>query len=264
MIQFEEKAHTYTRNGNRYLSVTQLLGKYEPFFDTEYWSLYKAIKDVFELKGLWYSYKQHVGGWENVVNYFTTHGSKHEVPVRARQNEYKQQWIEKNRKAIERGSGIHKTLEMMVNNQKHIVVDRSHIKPNYGKYMPLGDFTSEQIFTEPYLWSDDYQLAGQSDIIIKLARRVRIKDYKTNEEITTEAFNGQTFAHPLEHLPFHKYNLYTMQLSIYGWMLEEWGFRVEDLELIHITESGAVTMKCYYLKDEVIELVKHYKANSLI
>lgn len=260
-IVFEEKAHTYTRLGIRYTSVTQMIGKYEPPFETEYWSLYKAIKEVFDRKGLWARYKKHVGGWKNVVAYYMANGSNHAAEVLVVQNRFKAEWIAKNQRAIQKGSNTHKILEDAINTRKKVVFDNHKLPPNYIKYIPLNNHDSHEIFTEPFLWSDDYQIAGQSDLIIKLGRRLRIKDYKTNEEITTEAFDNQTFLHPLEHLPLHKYNIYCLQLSTYGYMLERWGFVVEDLELLHILPDRVEPIKCHYLKEEVKEMLAHHKAN---
>jgi hypothetical protein len=41
-VYFEDKTHTYYNKGNKLISVTQSLKLFEPEFDKEYWSNYKA------------------------------------------------------------------------------------------------------------------------------------------------------------------------------------------------------------------------------
>lgn len=271
MIDFEEKSHTYTRNGTRYISVTQLIDRYVEPFDGDYWATYKACKDVLEEQGLFYAYKHDAGGWRNVVSYFKSYGSptQHlDNQILKRKDWYLIKWDLKRDAACEKGSRIHKELEDAVNHARIVAVDALHLPVDRSSYMPLGDLDSSGIWTEPYLWSDTYNVAGRSDVVIKIGRRVRIKDYKTNEKITTEAFDNRTLKAPLEHVPDTKYHKYCLQLSIYGFMLEEWGYVVEDLELIHITEENGrpveKPMKLHYLKEEARELLQDYKSQILI
>lgn len=266
MIQFEEKEHIYSRNGARYISVTQLIDRYVPPFDGEYWSLYKAIKDVLEARGLFRFYKVDAGGWRNVVGLFRREGTGDmaiDSLVVDRQLWYLDAWGLKNKLACEKGSAIHNELEGAVNHAKQVEVDRYKLVVSQGnlrennKILRLDDLG---IHTERYLWNDEFQIAGKGDlIIVPTFARVRIKDYKTNEKITTEAFDNQVLLHPLQHIPSTKYHIYCLQLSLYGWMLEQWGFRVEDLELIHVTANDNVPMKLHYLKPEVEEMVKHWR-----
>ena len=41
-VYFEDKTHTYYNKGNKLISVTQAIKLFEPEFDKEYWSNYKA------------------------------------------------------------------------------------------------------------------------------------------------------------------------------------------------------------------------------
>lgn len=271
MIDFEEKSHTYSRNGTRYISVTQLIDRYTKPFDGEYWSLYKAVKDVLEEADLFYGYKHDAGGWKNVVAYFKKWGAYTEqlnYKIVMRQNWYLEKWDLKRDAACEKGSKIHKELEDAVNNARVVAVEALHLPVDRSSYMPLGDFESSGIWTEPYIWSDRYQVAGRSDVVIKIGRRIRIKDYKTNEKITTEPFDKQCLLPPLDHVPDTKYHKYCLQLSTYGLLLEDWGFRVEDLELIHITEEDGQPvdkpMKLHYLKQEAREMLENHKSQILI
>jgi hypothetical protein len=268
MITFDAGPHTYTRNGSRYLSVTQLINRYCPPFDTEYWSLYKAIKDVLTMVNRFDEYKAYCKGWKNCVSKFKEKGFKDknlEYKVIQRQNYYIQLWSENTRLACERGSSIHDSLEGAINHAREVLFDRTPLRVYEGEknrqIPPLGQ---TGIYTEMYLWSDEHKVAGKSDVVlIPKYGRVRIKDYKTNKKLSDEAFDNQTFLGPLSHIPYTKIHTYTLQLSIYGYMMERWGFRVEDLEIIHITDDAEPkSINLYYYKDEAKALLDHYKSGQ--
>lgn len=267
MIDFQEEGHKYTRNGTHYISVTQLIDRYVKPYDSQYWSLYKAIKDVLENQGLFREYKfDKAGSWKNVVSYFEdnhTGNRETDLLIYERQQWYLNTWQEKNEKSCVKGSKTHKQLEDAVNHARVVAVDSYNMPVDKSSYIPLREFESNGIWTEPYIWSDTYQVAGKADVIIKIGRRIRLKDYKTNEEITTEAFNGQCLLAPIDHVPDTKYNRYCLQLSLYGLMLEDWGYRVEDLELIHIKKEGDFPMKVHYLKDEARDLLENHKSQIM-
>ncbi len=268
MITFDAGPHTYTRNGSKYLSVTQLINRYCPPFDTEYWSLYKALKDILTIAGRFEEYKKHCGGWKNCVAKFKAHGFKDkslEANVVRRQNFYIEKWTENTRLACERGSSIHDSLEGAINHAREIMVDRTRLKVYEGeKNRRIPPLNQTGIYTEMYLWSDEHKVAGKSDVVlIPKAGRVRIKDYKTNKKLSDEAFDNQTMLGPLSHVPYTKIHCYTLQLSIYGYMMEQWGFKVEDLEIIHITdEYEPKSINLFYYRDEAKAILDHYKSGE--
>lgn len=52
-VGFEDSTHTYfdLNSGDKYISTTQLLSKYKPEFNGDFWSSYKAMEalmDVYE------------------------------------------------------------------------------------------------------------------------------------------------------------------------------------------------------------------------
>jgi hypothetical protein len=198
MIEFEEKSHVYRRNGTRYISVTQLIDRYVPPFDGDYWSLYKSIKDVLSERGLFHYYKLNAGGWKNVVAYYRKFGSGHQslnYKILMRQQWYLEQWGLKNKQACERGSLIHNELEGAVNNARQVEVDKHHLpvyEGNNNKNILRTDHIG--IHTERYLWNDEFKVAGKSDVIIvPTAGRIRVKDYKTNEKIRPHTRNKVSY-----------------------------------------------------------------------
>jgi hypothetical protein len=268
MIVFDPGPHTYTRNGSRYISATQLIDRYVPRFDSEYWSIYKAVKDILTITGRFDEYKKWCGGWKNIPEKFKAKGFKDKVveyEVVKRQNHYLAQWKTANLDACERGSSIHDNLEGAVNNARHVEIDKTALPVFEGeKHRHIPDLSRPGIYTEMYIWNDEFRVAGKSDIVIvPKARRARIKDYKTNKKITTEPFDNQCLLGPLSHVPNTKLHIYTLQLSLYGYMLECWGFKIEDLELIHITDDCEPKhINLYYYRDEVIDMLKHYKSGE--
>lgn len=259
-VTFQPEGHRYTNeNGEVYISVTTLIGKYKAPFDAQYWSTYKAVKLVLEKKGTWDRFKRRAGGWDKVVAYYN---SLNDFPYHAEvarvKIEFLQSWAETGRIAREKGSDYHAQME-----------DISHklgVEKKNGKeikvcspvdLLRLQDFENDGVYTELLLYNDHFRLAGMADKVIKEGRIIHIHDYKTSKEIEMEAFQDEKMKHPIHHLPSCNYFEYSLQLSIYAWMLEQVGYTVGDLVIEHVPANHK-EYKVKYLRDEVQSLLSHY------
>ncbi len=68
--------------------------------------------------------------------------------------------------------------------------------------------------------------------------------------------------YPINNLDNHMLNHYTLQLSIYAWMIQKLNpdFEIKLLRLLHIDGEGVEThYDVPYLKKEVEKMLKHYK-----
>ena len=66
---------------------------------------------------------------------------------------------------------------------------------------------------------------------------------------------------PLNHLMDCNFNVYTLQLSLYSYMLQQLNseFNIRSLKLVHIARDGKQTVyEVEYLKDDVERMLKHY------
>lgn len=187
------------------------------------------------------------------------------------QEEVLAKWDAKNKKALERGTAWHEEQERLhlIDNLKgyettssdnRICLDISQLKP--GKYCEL---------IIPYL---PEFLIGTADIIeINEDKTFKIADWKTNEKLE---FQGTAYFkpelkrkvlekmyHPVEHLDNVNWNHYQLQLSLYSYFLEAYGFKFKEGEIRHVIfeDDAHVETKVYpiqYLKKEVQSILRWY------
>lgn len=269
MIKFEEAAHKYTDvAGNNYISVTTLIKQYVPEFDTEYWSLYKAIKDVYEEDDKFYNLKKDAGGWENVVDFwksmsFHSLDKAKKEQVYRRQQWYKQSWEKKKNEALQKGTQVHKELEQAVETAGTIKTKAdvpltvlNTVRSEYAS-IPLKD----GIYAEQMLWLPKLRIAGTADRVEVYDDNIWVHDYKTNEKIDFRGFRGEKMKGPLSSLENCSYNVYSMQLSLYGYMLETLtGKEIKGLYIYHVPESMEYHVP--YRKALVRRMLKDYESRS--
>lgn len=135
------------------------------------------------------------------------------------------------------------------------------------------------IFAEKRVRLDAVQIAGMIDSPIFKGNSFAILDWKTNKDelktkpgyykkewiggklTKTDKFieTNDTFTGVLSHLPFCKFNVYALQLSIYAYILECWGYTLvpNGLEIMHIRPNQVPKLiKIPYLIDEVELIMK--------
>ncbi len=271
-VSFTEKGHTYKDSkGRGYISVTTLVGLYHEEFDTQYWSLYKAIKDVMEtLGGLkWRRFKKEAGGWENVVKHYQK--IKYSLDnqllkrIKEKKREYVVDWKREGDDAARMGTKAHKELEqLLISSQKVEIGSRSVADVSPSDLLDIQGFNdkSNNVFPEFLLWNQKYRIAGQVDLIEKQGDILHLRDYKTCKEIKFEAFMGKTMYSPLQELPDTNYSKFTLQLSLYAWMLEQEGFTIGSLTLDHIDRETGNYIERYtlaYRRDLIVKLLKDYE-----
>lgn len=259
-VTFQSEGHRYTNeNGEAYISVTTLISRYKAPFDAQYWSTYKAIKLILEKKGIWDRFKRRAGGWDKVVAYYNSlNDFPYSCEITKAKIQFLQSWAESGRIAREKGSEYHAQME---NTSHEVGVEKKNGK-NIKVYSPvdllrLQDFENDGVYTELLLYNDHFKLAGMADKVIKEGCIIHIHDYKTSREIEMEAFQEQKMKHPIQHLPSCNYFEYSLQLSIYAWMLEQAGYIVGDLVIEHVP-SNHKEYKVKYLREDVQSLLSHY------
>jgi len=123
------------------------------------------------------------------------------------------------------------------------------------------------------LWRHDWRIAGRADKptieTIDGIRYMHIEDYKTNKIIRTEGFTERDGAKrkmlgPISHLEDCELTHYTLQLSLYQYMGEYFGFRPGNRRIIHFQHEieglGTPSPKIIelpYLRNEIIMMLKY-------
>jgi hypothetical protein len=241
-LEFEEESHKYFIPGiqKKFTSVTTIVSSLKQPFDAE-----KVAK-----------------------TYAEKHGHTPEYWV--------EKWDKKRNDSCERGSTYHKMKEDLVYN---CGVDnkggRLYTTINWEQKLRMNTSHSELpdgVYLELRIWLFRLGISGTIDKVYITTegktRYVDIEDYKTNEKIDTESHkfrdgNYKMMRSPVSHLMDCNFNHYQLQLSLYGYILEQFGYTVRSLTLRHqghepfegVGEPSLKPYICSYLKKEVKDII---------
>lgn len=268
-VVFNPSFHTYSSDENQnYISATKLISLYKPPFD----AVTSALKSSNNKKSKWYKMnpEQILEIWEKEKNRSTTLG----------------QWY-------------HNKKESEINNCESIIYNDTLLPIYDAKYTIEGykiardQKLSKGIYPEHLIYLESAGVAGQSDRVTVSNSYVDILDHKTNKEIKKTAFKNyegitQKMLFPLNHLDDCNFNHYTLQLSLYMYIILKHNpdLSAGKLTLEHILfeedfgkdpygypiylndEHGnpiikeIITYDVPYLKNEIITMLQDYKINK--
>lgn len=280
-VEFYEDGHIYVNTKNKdisYISVTSLIKEFHEAYDADFWSSYKALEALMgenfsDLKGYLLSKKQIKFDVAEYVDIKKFNDLKKEII---------DGWLQKSKETSEWGTNIHKQKEERFY-QGGVISPK-----DCGFLLHDGEFSCEKnnfdlsrsraVLPEylVYFSNKDFSvnLAGQIDLLIKDGNDLYIYDYKTNEKgIEMKPYydkvkkQAKKMYYPINNLDDTTFMHYTMQLSLYAWMLQQINpkFNIKRLCIIHIDRSGKETeLDVEYKKEEVVKLLKAYKKKQLI
>ncbi len=301
-VAFRESDHKYfniKHPDRQYTSCTTLISKYHEHFDEEFWSRYKALQELIgedefdgpnidpktlkrkpasEAKKGLLNTKKYDHKWTELYDISV---EKLEEVAAANRAKY----LEANRVANERGTAYHLMQEnkfykkSRFNDQELVyLTDKLPIQGEYVCAKGNFDLSREKAVLPEYLvYFTDVEgvlhLAGQMDLLIKDGNDIYILDFKTNAkgmvsesykyfDVNKRKMTTTKMFHPISNLDDHMLNHYTLQLSIYAFMLQRINpdFNIKMLMLLHVDGEGVETeYEVPYLKKEVELLLKHYK-----
>jgi len=299
-VVLKEPEHIYSDElGNRYISVTTTIGLVTPKFREEYWLLYGALKrsgykvrpDTVAWESIYI---------DNIkVTIKDLLSQSFNIPLSVSTSHIKGEWEHLKEIACVKGTEIHKQIEDGTNaTVKLIQGDKAEIEgedirayrrikkqfPEVFERVKEDIDAGYTIHTEKIVYLNWPFLAGMIDnLIVSKYGTFRIKDWKTNKSpfrfeagyykkqtmpdgssiITTEwVSTREKMLYPLCHLDNSIGNKYALQLSIYAYICEMWGMKLEvdGLQLCHIrgnkTDTGIIIAdditwhKMPYLKNE--------------
>lgn len=259
-VTFTEKNHKYTGStGRNYISTTTVIGKYKNPFDSDYWSTYKAIERIVGKKAgfeFFNRVKKEIG-YENILPHFLPLIKTPGLLESTRQ-EILFEWQQKKEEACETGTAYHKKKEEEINSQAVCQITGLPVVINDRELRELRD----GIYTELVMWNEEYGIAGQADYVKVYEGIVDIDDYKTSKKIDFVSFKHYEKGYLMMKNPIHNlmdcnYTHYMLQLSVYGWMLEQVGLKVRNLRIYHSRED--VYHAVPYRKADVIKMLNHYR-----
>jgi ATP-dependent exoDNAse (exonuclease V) beta subunit len=219
-FKFDPKYHKYTYGGKAYTSVTKFIQNFHKPFEQDYWSTKKA--DEAGVPQEW------------ILN----------------------EWKEKNDRANFVGHSTHEWIENYFKQIPQWLPNDLDITDRINKFNII---YSKQLYKltpvtfEIKIFSKKYPLAGTIDSIFLYKGKLFIVDWKTNSKFTHnehESGKYEKLLNPFTNLWKNHLNEYSIQVSLYSLILEEWGFDIRGAYLVHIgPESDAIIHKALDLKE---------------
>lgn len=273
-VWYYDDEHIYVDKNTeaKYTSVTTLIHKYTHEFDSAFWSAYKALEALMNPEDFSILKKTLLANKKFNPIFVRKFGIDEEDFYNKR-NEILLSYETERNKSCERGTKIHADFEQSFYKEgaqelsKFGLGGKFVCRPhNYQLDLEKGiypEYLISKVSADGIL-----RIAGQIDLLVKDGNDIYIYDYKTNKEIKQKSyFNRNKRAYecmkfPLNNIMDTNYWHYTLQLSLYAYLLQQINpnFNIKLLKLIHVDHSNKITeYELEYMKDEVENMLKHYK-----
>ena len=216
-IKFDEAAHTYTHKdtGEKFISVTTLLGKYKQPFDRDGHS--KRVAD--------------------------REGVSQELVL--------EMWEQEKNRACSRGTNIHAVLEDYINFGE-VEGDWGWLCKSYDKAVERSVDSFKNVLSENLLYDEEYKIAGMADLIYEHKNEFTIGDFKTNKTFRFSSPYSERLKDPVSHLHNSEFNLYGLQLSLYAYLYERMtSKRCRKCVIFYLKDDRVLSYHVNYMKAEV-------------
>ena len=203
-FKFDPKAHRYTYNEEPFISVTRFIQQFHKPFEQDYWSKKKAEEAGVPQEWI-------LNEWKRLNNYANEVGTD------------THQWIE---------DYFNKVWKPLPSN-----LDVIHRINKFNKVYAKQLHKLEPLKFEVRVFSKKWKIAGMIDSLFVYRGKIYILDWKTNKDFTNDEHQKGRYEKLLA--PFQDYwknhhNEYSIQLSMYALILEEWGFQIGGAYIVHI------------------------------
>ena len=221
---FNPALHKYTYHSEEFISVTRFIQRFHKPFEQEFWSRKKAEEAGVPQEWI-------LNEWKKLNDYANEVGTDTHA------------WIE---------DYFNKTWRPLPTNLD--VINRiNKFNVIFAKHL----YKLEPLKFEVRVFSKKWKIAGMIDSLFLYRGKIYIVDWKTNKSFQTE--DSLKYREPLL-FPFSEYSKchlteYSIQLSLYALILEEWGFEVGGAYLVHIGpgEEEAQMYKVIDMRDKLKE-----------
>ena len=227
---FDPVKHKYTYLGENFISVTTFIQKFHKPFEQDFWSKRKAEEAGVPQEWI-------LNEWKKLNDYANEVGSETHEWI---EDYFNQKWrkLPTNLDIINR-----------INKFNIIYAEKLH------KLEPLA--------YEVRVFSKKWKIAGMIDSLFIYRGKLYILDWKTNKQFTTDEtvkYKERLLAPFSDYFKSHL-SEYSIQLSLYALILEEWGFEIGGAYLVHIG-PGDDPAKLYKVID-MRENIKMYLDGSI-
>lgn len=269
---FNEKNHHYEfDDGRPTISVTKFVEKYKVGFDREYVSKYKACEKLLpekQFRSIKRKYK-----WMTPELLEALSAPLNAKDISRVQKEFKKEWRKTNIEATNKGTAEHNRKEkeaydkgkliLPLTGEEFIVAPK--VIKGYDNYSLVDNLLDLEpgAYPELLLWHET-GLVGTADMIFISSnpwsgkKTVSVGDIKTNKKLDYKSWGSKRMKEPIDHLEDCHIVHYTLQLSLYAYMLECSGFVVEDLYLDYRPNGDSEIIPLVYLREECEKLIANY------
>lgn len=276
VVSYNDKVHKYwvKENGKQCISATTLIHKFTTF-DEEFWSSYKALERIAPE-----SFKDIKGNLLKTKRFSLKLLEELEIPEEIFLNAKRDilaEWAEKRDESCVRGTKFHQEQENLhwggsTQELKQLGLGGTFTPINTNKIVMGQRGVYPELLLSRISNDGILRIAGQADLVIVDGNEVHILDYKTSKTIDQKGYfdsksrKATTMKYPLNNIADSNFWHYTLQLSLYAWMIEKAYPEaiIKSLVIIHYDHNGKVTnYNCEYRKKDVERMLAFYK-NQLI
>ena len=226
-IKLEESTHKYILEGHEeieFTSVTTCIAEFFEKFDKNTVA-YKLVTTIPKYKGR--TAEDLISEWDAAANY---------------------------------GTAVHKEIEDYIKLNKTPEIDRAIAGVDWlNKYLQKSD---HELFSEVIVYSEELKIAGTVDLLVfdKTSKKYNILDWKTSKAIKTDSYKMKTGNRPeTADLLDCKFNHYTLQLSLYRYLLEKnYNLELDDQLIVHLDNNSVHGYIAPYLEDHIVSILKNY------
>lgn len=139
-------------------------------------------------------------------------------------------WKQGGKEAADYGTKIHGYLEdYLLGNP----IESQEAQGVIESFKLINPIKSNSVYPERIVYSSEYKLAGTADVVEDDYKMINVWDFKTNKGIDYVNNYGKWLKPPVSYLSDCGYNVYSLQLSIYAFMLQlETGKKIGRLGII--------------------------------
>ena len=264
----------YKPTGEKGISVTQLISAYEQPFDSSFWASYKAMEALLDME-TWLPLKRTLLARKKFDERIVEKLGVDRTEFENKKAEILKLYEDKKNKSCERGTAIHAIYEQALYKK-----DPSIKKYGFGGHLDVfeGEYSRklcDGVYPEYMIAyrDDDICLVGQIDLLVIENGRIKVIDHKSNEKLEFKSYynpitkSSIKMKPPLQHLDDISGQHYTIQLSLYAWMVQQIHpeYEVEKLTIHWIDhDNNEKFIDVPYLKDDVEHMIAHYKKQKKI
>jgi hypothetical protein len=187
------------------------------------------------------------------------------------------EWDHKRDYSTIKGSAVHDYAENHWNNKifpydPSIAANRfgeDIVKPAYDKCVKLFDkfYQDSRVNLVPLksefvIGDEELGICGMIDQLFwnKKTNQIQIWDWKTNKAINMKSDYGNKFKKPISHLDECEFNTYSLQTSLYKYIIEKnTNLKIGDLYFVWLFEGNDSyqVFKCKDMKEEIVNMLNY-------